>query len=132
RPVIPNMMAEFGAMNAYFPPDQAVFDYLAARGVGDYTPIYPDADTVYEERHTFDVSALQPKIALPHQPDQVVALAEAVGQPISRRSLGRVRAGATATLPPPRRWSRDAGRGFGSSSFRRVSRCFCRRWKPAC
>ncbi|MFN8447542.1 MAG: aconitase family protein [Anaerolineae bacterium] len=42
RPVIPNMMAEFGAMNAYFAPDQAVFDYPAARGAGDYTPIYPD------------------------------------------------------------------------------------------
>jgi len=94
RPVIPNMMAEFGAMNAYFPPDQAVFDYLAARGAKEHTPLYPDADAVYEERHTFDVSALQPKVALPHQPDQVVALGEAEGRPIQQALLGTCTGGA--------------------------------------
>jgi 3-isopropylmalate dehydratase large subunit len=88
RPVIPNMMAEFGAMNAYFPPDQVVFDYLDARGAKAYTPIYPDDDAVYEERHSFDVSALQPKIALPNQPDQVVSLGEAVGKPIQQAFIG--------------------------------------------
>ena len=31
RMVIPNMMAEFGAKNAYLPPDDFVFDYLAER-----------------------------------------------------------------------------------------------------
>src|SRR5512136_994344 len=31
RMVIPNMMAEFGAKNAYLPPDEPVFRYLAAR-----------------------------------------------------------------------------------------------------
>ncbi|MCS7324081.1 MAG: aconitase family protein, partial [Thermoflexales bacterium] len=31
RMVIPNMMAEFGAKTAYLPPDDAVFEYLAAR-----------------------------------------------------------------------------------------------------
>ncbi len=98
RPVIPNMMAEFGAMNAYFPPDQAVFDYLAARGAGAYTPIYPDADAVYEERHTFDVSALQPKVALPHQPDQVVALGEAEGRPIQQALLGTCTGGRYSDL----------------------------------
>ena len=31
RMVIPNMMAEFGAKNAYLPPDEKVFEYLAPR-----------------------------------------------------------------------------------------------------
>jgi len=31
RMVIPNMMAELGAKNAYLPPDDFVFDYLAER-----------------------------------------------------------------------------------------------------
>src|SRR6185436_17291724 len=31
RMVIPNMMAEFGAKNAYLAPDEAVFEYLAER-----------------------------------------------------------------------------------------------------
>lgn len=98
RPVIPNMMAEFGAMNAYFPPDQAVFDFLAARGAGEYTPVYPDADAIYDERHTFDVSALQPKVALPHQPDQVVALGEAQGQPIQQAFIGTCTGGRYSDL----------------------------------
>jgi 3-isopropylmalate dehydratase large subunit len=98
RPVIPNMMAEFGAMNAYFPPDQAIFDFLAARGAGEYTPIYPDADASYEERHTFDVSTLQPKVALPHQPDQVVALGEAQGQPIQQAFIGTCTGGRYSDL----------------------------------
>lgn len=98
RPVIPNMMAEFGAMNAYFPPDQVVFDYLAERGAGAYTPIYPDADAVYEARHTFDVSRLQAKVALPHQPDQVVALGEAEGRPIQQAFLGTCTGGRYSDL----------------------------------
>ena len=98
RPVIPNMMAEFGAMNAYFPPDQAVFDYLDSRGAKDYTPIYPDADAIYNERHSFDVSTLQPKIALPHQPDQVVALGEAVGKPIQQAFIGTCTGGRYSDL----------------------------------
>ncbi len=100
RPVIPNMMAEFGAMNAYFPPDQVVFDYLSERGVPAqaYTPIYPDADAVYQERHTFDVSTLEPKIALPNQPDNVVTLGEAVGKPIQQAFIGTCTGGRYSDL----------------------------------
>ncbi|MEP7293409.1 MAG: aconitase/3-isopropylmalate dehydratase large subunit family protein, partial [Chloroflexota bacterium] len=98
RPVIPNMMAEFGAINAYFPPDQAIFDYLSQRGAGAYTPIYPDADAVYDEHHSFDVSALQPQIALPHQPDQVVALGQAEGQPIQQAFIGTCTGGRYSDL----------------------------------
>jgi 3-isopropylmalate/(R)-2-methylmalate dehydratase large subunit len=38
RAVLPNMMAEFGAKNAYLPPDQTVFDILEARRSRNYTP----------------------------------------------------------------------------------------------
>ncbi|MFN8560938.1 MAG: hypothetical protein U0703_04785 [Anaerolineae bacterium] len=34
------------------------------------------------------MSALQPKVALPHQPDQVVTLGEAAGQPIQQAFIG--------------------------------------------
>jgi 3-isopropylmalate/(R)-2-methylmalate dehydratase large subunit len=88
RPVIPNMMAEFGAMSAYMPPDQAVFDYLEARRTRDYAPLYPDADADYDQTYDLDVSDLQPLVALPHQPDQVVTLAEALGAPIQQGFIG--------------------------------------------
>jgi 3-isopropylmalate dehydratase large subunit len=88
RPVIPNMMAEFGAMNAYFPPDQVVFDALEAKRTRDYTPLYPDADATYVEQHQLDVSALDPLVALPHQPDNVVTVTEAAGHAIQQAFIG--------------------------------------------
>ncbi len=88
RPVLPNMMAEFGAMNAYLPPDQVVFDYLEARRTRDYTPLYPDADAVYEEVYSLNVSRLEPQVALPHQPDNVVPLSQALGQPVQQAFIG--------------------------------------------
>jgi 3-isopropylmalate/(R)-2-methylmalate dehydratase large subunit len=88
RMVIPNMMAEFGAMNAYLPPDDAVFDYLRARSAGDFTPLYPDADALYSEHYTLDLGTLDPQIALPHSPDNVVSLRDALGQPVQQAFLG--------------------------------------------
>jgi 3-isopropylmalate/(R)-2-methylmalate dehydratase large subunit len=88
RAVIPNMMAEFGAMNAYLPPDQAVFDYLEANRRRDYTPIYPDTDAVYSDEYRLDVSTLEPQIALPHQPDNVVTISDAIGQPVQQAFIG--------------------------------------------
>jgi len=88
RPVIPNMMAEFGAMNAYFPPDETIFNFLRARSNRPYTPLYPDADAVYEAEYSLDVSALAPQIALPNQPDNVVDLDQALGTPIQQAFIG--------------------------------------------
>lgn len=88
RPVLPNMMAEFGAMSAYLPPNQAVFDYLERKRARDYTPLYPDANAVYAEEYVLDVSSLEPQVARPHQPDQVVPLSEVIGQPIQQAFLG--------------------------------------------
>jgi 3-isopropylmalate dehydratase large subunit len=88
RPVIPNMMAEFGAMNAYFPPDEVVFAALEPKRTRPYTPLYPDPDAVYVERHRLDVSAVEPLVALPHQPDNVVTVTAAQGKPIQQALIG--------------------------------------------
>ncbi|MBC8171184.1 MAG: 3-isopropylmalate dehydratase large subunit, partial [Anaerolineae bacterium] len=88
RPVLPNMMAEFGAMNAYMPPDATLFDWLDSRQQRDYNPIYPDPDAAYNQDYTLDVNHLEPQIALPHQPDNVVDLSAAQGKPIQQAFIG--------------------------------------------
>ncbi len=88
RPVLPNMMAEFGAMSAYLPPDQVVFDYLEAKRTRDYVPLYPDSNAAYTLEHTIDCASLQPQIALPHMPDNVRDLSAVVGQPIQQAFVG--------------------------------------------
>ncbi len=88
RGVLPNMMAEFGAMNAYLPPNQVVFDALEARRRRDYMPLYPDFDAVYADEYALDVTTMEPMIALPHSPDNVVPLSQAAGQPVQQAFLG--------------------------------------------
>jgi 3-isopropylmalate/(R)-2-methylmalate dehydratase large subunit len=93
--VIPNMMAEFGAKNAYLPPDQAVFDYLnarlARRGVAQTAAaeaIYPDADAHYLARHDYDLSTLEPMVARPHRVDNVVPVSALRGVKVQQAYLG--------------------------------------------
>jgi len=88
RAVIPNMMAEMGAKNAYLPPAQAVFEALEMRRTRDYTPLYPDADAEYAAEYELDVSHLEPQIACPDRPDQVVSLSQVAGQPIQQAFVG--------------------------------------------
>src|SRR5207244_12186205 len=53
-------------------------------------------------RHPFPTrrssDLLQPKIALPHQPDQVVSLGEAVGKPIQQAFIGTCTGGRYSDL----------------------------------
>ncbi|WP_255357856.1 aconitase family protein [Geomicrobium sp. JCM 19037] len=48
----------------------------------EFQHIQPDKDAIYTDVHTIDVSSIQPQIAVPHSPDQVVALETLVGTPI--------------------------------------------------
>ncbi|MCA9884186.1 MAG: 3-isopropylmalate dehydratase large subunit [Anaerolineae bacterium] len=88
RAVLPNMMAEFGAMSAYIPPDRAIFDYLERNRQRDYTPLYPDDDAIYADDYIIDLSSLQPQVAIPHSPDNVHNLSDVIGQPIQQAFIG--------------------------------------------
>ena len=65
-----------------------MFSALEARRTRDYAPIYPDADAVYAQDEVVDVTTLEAAIALPHAPDRVVPLREALGQPVQQAFLG--------------------------------------------
>ncbi len=111
-PVMPNMMAEFGAMSAYIAPDERVLAYVeerrnrkdakrsgkGQRALREYTPIYPDGDAVYDEMAHLDVTDLEPQIALPHLPDNVVDLSQAAGTPIQQAFIGTCTGGRLEDL----------------------------------
>jgi homoaconitate hydratase family protein len=111
-PVMPNMMAEFGAMSAYIAPDERVLAYVeerrnrkdakrsgkGQRALREYTPIYPDGDAVYDEMVHLDVTDLEPQIALPHLPDNVVDLSQAAGTPIQQAFIGTCTGGRLEDL----------------------------------
>ncbi len=77
RATITNMGAELGATTSVFPADEVTKAFLKAQGrEEDYTPVYPDADAVYDKVIEMDLSALTPRIACPHSPDNVKTVAE--------------------------------------------------------
>lgn len=72
RATITNMGAELGATTSIFPSDEVTREFLKAQGrEGDFVELKPDADAVYDEELTIDLSALVPMAAQPHSPDAV-------------------------------------------------------------
>ncbi len=72
RSTITNMGAELGATTSIFPSDEVTREFLKAQGrEEDFTEIKADADAVYDEEITIDLSALTPMAAKPHSPDNV-------------------------------------------------------------
>ena len=89
RATITNMGAELGATSSIFPSDEATRKFLAAQGrEEDFIPLAPDADAVYDECYTVDLSALKPLAACPHSPDNVKSVSELAGMKIDQVCIG--------------------------------------------
>jgi len=77
RATITNMGAELGATTSIFPSDEITRTFLAAQGrEADFTPLFADANAVYDETITIDLSAVEPAAAMPHSPDNVKTIRE--------------------------------------------------------
>jgi len=89
RGTITNMGAELGATTSVFPSDEVTERFLEAQGRGsDFTPIFADPDATYDEEIVIDLCALEPLIALPHMPDNVVPVRDVAGQPVDQCFIG--------------------------------------------
>jgi homoaconitate hydratase family protein len=88
RFVLCNMAAEMGAKNAYVPPDEVTFAFLAGRAKGEYEPVYSDPDANYEEALKFSLSTISPQVACPHTVDNVVPISEVEGKRVDQVLLG--------------------------------------------
>jgi aconitate hydratase len=89
RHVIANMGAELGATTTVFPADAAVRDFLKSQGrENDFCEILADHDAEYDEYEEIDLSALEPLIALPSSPGNVVPVREVAGREIYQSYIG--------------------------------------------
>ncbi|WP_432092720.1 aconitate hydratase [Streptomyces sp. bgisy100] len=89
RHVIANMGAELGATASVFPADEAVRAFL--RSVGreeDFTELTAEPDARYDLTEEVDLSGLEPLIARPSSPDDVVPVREAAAEPVSQAVVG--------------------------------------------
>jgi aconitate hydratase len=89
RATICNMGAETGATTSLFPSDSITRDWLRAQGrEAEWVPIAADEDAVYDGLLEIDLTTLEPLIALPHAPDNVVPVREAAGIEIDQVMFG--------------------------------------------
>ena len=89
RATITNMGAELGATSSLFPSDEITHAFLAAQDrEKDFVPLTPDADAVYDETYTIDLSTLVPLAACPHSPGNVRPFSEIAGMAISQVCIG--------------------------------------------
>jgi aconitate hydratase len=89
RHVIANMGAELGATTTVFPSDTTVKGFLESQGRGgDWVQLAGDEDADYDEHEEINLSELQPLIALPSSPGNVVPVHEVAGREIYQAMIG--------------------------------------------
>lgn len=89
RHVIANMGAELGATTTVFPSDDEVHNFLKSEKRGeDWVKITADDDATYDIEDEIDLSTLEPLIAKPSSPGNVVPVREVEGEPIYQAYIG--------------------------------------------
>jgi len=89
RATITNMGVELGATTSIFPSDERTKKYLRAQNrEKDWRQIKADEDAFYDEELDLDLSRLEPLIAQPHSPDNVVKIRELKGQRVDQVCIG--------------------------------------------
>lgn len=89
RGTITNMGTELGATTSIFPSDEITRQFLAAQGrEGDYIRLTSDPDAVYDRIIDIDLSTLEPMIACPHSPDNVVKVSSLKNVKVDQVCIG--------------------------------------------
>lgn len=89
RATITNMGAETGATSSVFPSDRVTKAFLKSQGrEAQWEELIPDVDAEYDESIEIDLSKLEPLIAKPHSPGNVVPVKELEGMPVQQVAIG--------------------------------------------
>jgi aconitate hydratase len=89
RHVIANMGAELGATATVFPADDAVRAFLRAEDrEDDFRALAAGDDATYDHEDEIDLSTVEPLVAKPSSPGNVVPVREAAGTPVSQVVIG--------------------------------------------
>jgi aconitate hydratase len=89
RHVLANMGAELGATTTVFPSDEEVRHFLRRyQREADWVEVRADEDATYDYTEEIDLSTLEPLIALPSSPGNVVPVREVAGQGLYQAYIG--------------------------------------------
>ncbi|HAA64586.1 MAG TPA: aconitate hydratase [Thermoanaerobacter sp.] len=89
RATIANMGAELGATTSIFPSDERTYEFLKAQGREEvFVPLAADEDAEYDEVIEINLDELEPLVALPHSPDNVVKVKDAGRPKVDQVAIG--------------------------------------------
>lgn len=89
RHVIANMGTELGATSTVFPADDAVRKFLAQqKREEDFRPMHAEDDAEYHVTETIDLDDIEPMIAKPSSPGNVVPLTDVQGEDLYQAYIG--------------------------------------------
>jgi len=89
RSTIANMGAELGATTSIFPSDDMTYKFMKLQNrERDWVEIYADKDAVYDQTIEIDLDSLEPLIAQPHSPDNVVKVKDIAGMKVNQIAIG--------------------------------------------
>jgi aconitate hydratase len=89
RATITNMGAELGSTTSIFPSDKRTKHFLKAQGrETDWIELRADKGAEYSEVIKIDLSSINPMIAKPHSPDNVVPIKELTGTKVDQVCIG--------------------------------------------
>jgi aconitate hydratase len=89
RATICNMVLETGATTGVFPSDHRTREWLSAQmREDDFVELSALAGATYDELEIIDLPSLEPLIAKPHSPGNVVPVAELEGTPVAQVCVG--------------------------------------------
>lgn len=109
RFVVSNLVVEMGAKAGIFRADGTTRSYLSGRATDDWQAVESDAGARFAREVVIDVTGLSPLVALPHDPGNVVEIADALGEPVDMAFLGTCSGGRTEDFRRALQVLRDGG-----------------------
>ena len=89
RATITNMGAELGVTTSVFPSDETTQKFLIAQGRGgDYEKIVADKGCAYDDTYTIDLSKVEPLMAAPHSPGNIITVKSMKGTKVNQILIG--------------------------------------------
>lgn len=88
RLTLANMAIECGAMCGLIAADEVTNNYVTSRTSIGFEDAIADPDAEYEAVYQFDLSHLEPQVARPPKPDQVVNISQLEDVPITKAFIG--------------------------------------------
>jgi aconitate hydratase len=99
RATIANMGTELGLTASLFPSDEVTRDFFARMGrAADWRPLAADPDAASADTLEVDLETLEPLVACPSQPDNVVAVTAVAGTRVEQVMVGSCTNGSYTDL----------------------------------